>query len=61
MEKGDAHTYSGILLSRKNEILSFSATWMDTEVIIVKHAGQSKTNIWYHLHVEYKNEMGLPR
>ena len=39
MEKDDVHTYSGILLSHKNGIVSFSATWMDIEIIIVKPDG----------------------
>ena len=61
MEKDDVHTYSGILLSHKNEIVSFSATWMDIEIIIVKHYGQRKTNIWYHLYVDYKKiKWGFP-
>ena len=29
------HMYNGILLSKKNKILSFAATWMDLEVVIV--------------------------
>ena len=39
MEKDDVHTYSGILLSHKNGIVSFSATWMDIEIIIGKPDG----------------------
>ena len=40
------HTHSGILLShKKNEILPFTATWMDLENIIVIEVRQRKTNI----------------
>jgi len=50
------HTYSGVLLSHKNnEIMPFAATWMDLETIIPSALSQRKTNtIWYHLHVESK-------
>ena len=33
--------YNGILLShKKNEIMSFAATWMDLEIIIVSEINQ---------------------
>ena len=39
----------------KKEIMPFSATWMDLE-IIRSEISQTKTNIiWYHLYVESKN------
>ena len=38
--------------SQKNEIQSFAAMWMDLENII--EIKQRKTNIGYHLYVEYK-------
>ena len=35
----------------KNEMIPFSATWMQLEIIILSEVGQIKI-IWYHLHVE---------
>ena len=44
--------YSAI---KKNEMLSFVATWMNSEIIIPSEVRQKKTNsIWYHLYVESK-------
>ena len=44
--------YSAI---KKNEIMSFAATWMDLETIILREVSQRKTDtIWYHLYVESK-------
>ena len=57
MDKEDVvHIYNGILLShKKNEIMPFSATWMDLDIIIVSEVSQRKTSIiWYHLYVESK-------
>ena len=34
--------YSAI---KKNEIMSFAATWMDLEIIILSEVSQTKTNI----------------
>ena len=34
--------YSAI---KKNEIISFAATWMDLEIIILSEVSQTKTNI----------------
>ena len=40
---------------KENEIMSFTATWMNLEIIILSEVIQKKTNtIWYHLHVESK-------
>ena len=49
---------SGILLShKKNEIMPFTATWMDPEIIILSEVSQRKPHIlWYHLVVEYKKK-----
>ena len=47
------HTYNGILLNHKNEIIRFAVTWMDLEIIILSKANQTKTNIiGYHLLVK---------
>ena len=44
--------YSAI---KKNEMLSFVATWMNSEIIIPSEVRQKKTNsMWYHLYVESK-------
>ena len=57
------HIYNGLLLiKKKNEIMPFAATWVDSEIIILNEVSQKekdkkkrKTNtIWYHLYVESK-------
>ena len=39
------HIYSGILLSHKNEIMPFAATWMDLVIITPSEVSQTKTNV----------------
>ena len=41
--------YSAI---KNNEIMPFTETWMDQEIIILSEVRQRKTNIIYHLYVE---------
>ena len=44
--------YSAI---KKNEVMPFTATWMDLDIVILSEVSQTKTNtIWYHLYVESK-------
>ena len=37
---------------KNNEIMPFTATWMDLEIIILSEVRQRKTNIIDHLYVE---------
>ena len=39
---------------KKNKTMSFAATWMQLEIIILREISQRKTNIWYHLYVRSK-------
>ena len=40
---------------KKSEIMSFAATGMDLEIIILSEVSKRKKNIiWYHLNVESK-------
>ena len=47
MDKEDvAHIYNGILLShKKNEIMSFAATWIDLEILILSEISQKEKDI----------------
>ena len=50
MDKEDiVHIHSGILLSHKmNEIMPFSATWMQLEIVILSEVSQQETDK-YHI------------
>ena len=39
---------------KMNELMPFTATWVDLEIIILSEVRQRKTNIMYHLYVESK-------
>ena len=46
MDKEDVvHIYNGILLNHKNEVMSFIATWINLETVIVSNVMKRKTNI----------------
>ena len=53
------HTRNGILIRhKKNEIMTFAATWMDREMIILSEVNQKKTNtykITYRWNLKYHN------
>ena len=39
------HTMEYYSAIKKNEIISFAATWMDPEIVILSEVNQRKTNI----------------
>ena len=40
---------------KKNKIMSFEATWMDLDIIVLSGVSPKKTiTTWYHLYVESK-------
>ena len=46
------HTLTGLLAIKKNEIMPFSARWVDLEMIILSEVGQRQTTIiCHHLYV----------
>ena len=55
MDKDDVvHIYNGILAIKKNKIMPFAVTWIETEIITLSES-ERKTNIkWYHLYLESK-------
>ena len=42
MGKDMVHIYSGILAIKKNEIMSFVATWVDLEIIILSEVSKTE-------------------
>ena len=49
MDKEDVvHIHNGILAIKKNEIMSFTATWMDLEIIILNEVSQTEKDK-YHM------------
>ena len=55
MEKEDVeYIHSGILLSHiKNEMMSFAATWMDLEIIIVSEVNQRQKDEYHIIPLMY--------
>ena len=52
------HIHNGLLLSRKKNEITFTATWMDLEIIILSEISQKKTSIIsFYLYVESKKMM----
>ena len=48
VDKDVVHMYDGILLShKKNEIMSFAATWMDLEIIMLSEISQKEKDKYY--------------
>ena len=58
MDKDDVYIpiYNEILLTKNNEIMPFSATWMGLEIFIPSETSQTEKDkiIWDHLYVESK-------
>ena len=58
MDKEDVHIYSGILLSHKKaEILPFTATWIDLEIIIPSKLSLRKKDKYHLIHVYVESKM----
>ena len=54
-ENGCIRTMKYYSAAKKNEIMSFAATWMDLEIVIQSEVRQRSRNITQHLsHVESK-------
>ena len=57
MDKDVVYLYRRIWLNHKKEIMPFSTTWMDQDIITLNEVHQRKTNInIHHLFVELKKK-----
>ena len=62
MAKKDTHTYTATYIHTREyysaienkEIMSFAATWMRLEIIILNEVRKQKTNTTSHLYMESK-------
>ena len=46
-KEGVTHIYNGILAIKKNEVMSFAATWMDLEMIILTEVNQTEKDKYH--------------
>ena len=49
MGKDMVHIYSGILAIKKNEIMSFVATWVDLEIIILSEVSKTEKDKYHRI------------
>ena len=54
LPKVNKYTYYSAI--KKNEIMPFSATWMDLKIVILKEVNQRKRNT-VHCHLHMKSKM----
>ena len=64
MDKDVVHIYNGILLShKKNEIMPFSATWMQLEIIILSEVSQKEKDKYHTISlicgIENRTQMSM--
>ena len=59
MDKDVVHIYNGILLGSKNKIMSFAATWIALEIIILSEVNhrQISYHTTYMWNLKYTNEL----
>ena len=57
MDKEDViHIYNGILATKKNGIMSFAATGMDLDIVVLSEVSQRRNIVWHPLYVESKKK-----
>ena len=45
MDKDVVHIYNGMPAIKKNQIVSFAATWMDPQIVVLSDKRQKETNV----------------